>query len=106
MCPDIFLVVGLKIAIVFYDTGAKSHGSPMVGKIFGQKTFTFPLFHTEQVDDGRASCCQIPVELMAGLGGGTAVAYFQESSELQVADTVECGDDGQAAKAVTAFGIP
>ena len=78
----------------------------MVGKIFGQKTFTFPLFHTEQVDDGRASCCQVSVELMAGIGGGTAVACCQESSELQVADTVECGDDGQAAKAVTAFGIP
>jgi hypothetical protein len=43
---------------------------------------------------------------MAGIGGGTAVAYFQEPSELQVADAVECGDDGQAAKAVTAFGIP
>ena len=88
-----------------YDTGAEPFGRPMVGKVFGQEALAFPFFHAEQVDDGGTACCQVFVEPVAGVGGGTAVAYFQESPEFQVADAVERGDDGQAAKAVAAFGV-
>ena len=63
------------------------------------------MLHAEQVDDGRPAGDDILIQPSAAIGGRPAVARFQETTVLQVADAVESCKHGQSREAFAAEGV-